>query len=67
VHGKYGLKPGVRSSRRPRQRYPGNRPMCCAAANLRFVPCVTSNADPNGVTQLYRRWRRALRVRRSGR
>jgi len=44
VHGKYGLKPGVRSSRRPRQRYPGNRPMCCAAANLRFVPLADSRA-----------------------
>jgi len=30
------------------------------------VPCVTSIAGPNGGAQLYERWRRALRGRKSG-
>jgi hypothetical protein len=55
VHGKYGSKPGVRSSRRPRQRYPRNRPMCCAAANLRFVP--TSDMHPGTASPLNARKR----------
>jgi len=36
------------------------------SVDVRKVPCVTSTAGPNGGTQLYERWRRALRGRPSG-
>jgi len=34
--------------------------------HISTLPCVTSTAGPYGDTQLYERWRRALRDRQSG-
>src|SRR5580700_10691603 len=44
----------------------GAKKLTCSTPHVRFGSCVTSIAGPYGDAQLFERWRRALRVRRSG-